>query len=133
MSLSARCLRIRLRKKVHTGAVISSHSASSQYSLGIAAAEILVTGHGHVNYHAIPSVVYTHPEVAWVGKTEEDLKESGVEYAIGNFPFSANSRAKTNDDKEGFVKFMVEKETDRILGVQIIGLSQSSHRPCLDL
>ncbi|KAF9511503.1 hypothetical protein BS47DRAFT_1346660 [Hydnum rufescens UP504] len=68
-----------------------------------------------------PSVVYTHPEVAWVGKTEEDLKESGVQYAIGNFPFSANSRAKTNDDKDGFVKFMVEKETDRILGVQIIG------------
>ena len=74
----------------------------------------------------MPSVVYTHPEVAWVGKTEEDLKQSGIEYKIGNFPFSANSRAKTNDDKDGFVKFMVEKQTDRILGVQIIGSSKYS-------
>ncbi len=89
---------------------------------GVAAAEIIATGHGHVNYDAIPSVVYTHPEVAWVGQTEEDLKQAGIQYKVGNFPFSANSRAKTNDDTAGFVKFMVEKDSDRILGVQIIGL-----------
>ena len=88
---------------------------------GIAAAEFLKSGHGHVNYDAIPSVVYTHPEVAWVGKTEQDLKAAGVAYNIGKFPFIANSRAKTNLDTEGMVKFIAEKETDRILGVHIIG------------
>jgi dihydrolipoamide dehydrogenase len=65
--------------------------------------------------------VYTHPEVAWVGRTEQDLKASGVKYNIGKFPFAANSRAKTNLDTEGQVKFLSEKETDRILGVHIIG------------
>ncbi|WVQ76762.1 hypothetical protein IAR50_006436 [Cryptococcus sp. DSM 104548] len=88
---------------------------------GIAAVEIIKTGHGHVNYDAIPSVVYTHPEVAWVGKNEEELKAAGVQYKIGKFPFSANSRAKTNQDSDGFVKFIVEKETDQVLGVHIIG------------
>lgn len=65
--------------------------------------------------------MYTHPEVAWVGKNEEELKAENISYKIGKFPFSANSRAKTNDDKEGFVKFLVEKETDLVLGVQILG------------
>jgi dihydrolipoamide dehydrogenase len=65
--------------------------------------------------------VYTHPEVAWVGKTEQDLKAEGVKYKVGKFMFSANSRAKTNLDTEGFVKFVTEAETDRILGVHIIG------------
>ncbi len=88
---------------------------------GIAAAEYIKVGHGHVNYNAIPSVVYTHPEVAWVGRTEQDLKADGVKYNIGKFNFSANSRAKTNLDMEGFVKFVTEKETDKILGVHIIG------------
>jgi dihydrolipoamide dehydrogenase len=88
---------------------------------GIAAVEIIKTGHGHVNYGAIPSVIYTHPEVAWTGKNEQELKEAGVQYKVGKFPFLANSRAKTNDDAEGQVKFLVEKETDRILGVHIIG------------
>jgi dihydrolipoamide dehydrogenase len=88
---------------------------------GIATAEFLKTGHGHVNYDAIPSVVYTHPEVAWVGKTEQDLKAAGVQYNIGKFPFIANSRAKTNLDTEGMVKLIAEKETDKILGVHIIG------------
>ena len=74
-----------------------AHKAEEE---GIAAAEILKTGHGHVNYDAIPSVVYTHPEVAWVGKNEEELKAAGVKYKIGKFPFSANSRAKTNQDSE---------------------------------
>ncbi|KAG2092141.1 uncharacterized protein F5147DRAFT_822607 [Suillus discolor] len=68
-----------------------------------------------------PSVVYTHPEVAWVGKTEQELKAAGMKYNISKFPFAANSRAKTNQDSEGFVKFISEKETDRILGVHIIG------------
>ncbi|KAH9941954.1 dihydrolipoyl dehydrogenase [Amylocystis lapponica] len=95
-----------------------AHKAEEE---GIAAIEYIKTGHGHVNYHAIPSVVYTHPEVAWVGKTEQELKASGVQYKIGKFPFAANSRAKTNLDTEGQVKFLTEKETDRVLGVHIIG------------
>lgn len=95
-----------------------AHKAEEE---GIAAAEYIKSGHGHVNYDAIPSVVYTHPEVAWVGRTEQDLKKAGVQYNIGKFPFAANSRAKTNLDQEGFVKFISEKETDRILGVHIIG------------
>lgn len=96
-----------------------AHKAEEE---GIAAVEYIKTGHGHVNYHAIPSVVYTHPEVAWVGKTEQELKAAGVQYKIGKFPFTANSRAKTNLDTEGQVKFITEKETDRILGVHIIGV-----------
>jgi len=95
-----------------------AHKAEEE---GIAAVEMIKTGHGHVNYDAIPSVVYTHPEVAWVGKTEEDLKAAGVSYKIGKFPFIANSRAKTNADTEGSVKFLVESETDKVLGVHIIG------------
>jgi len=95
-----------------------AHKAEEE---GIAAIEMIKHGHGHVNYGAIPSVVYTHPEVAWVGKSEEDLKKEGVEYKTGSFPFIANSRAKTNSDTDGFVKFIVEKETDKILGVHLIG------------
>ncbi|KAG1849050.1 hypothetical protein C8R48DRAFT_729443 [Suillus tomentosus] len=95
-----------------------AHKAEEE---GIAAVEYINAGHGHVNYNGIPSVVYTHPEVAWVGKTEQELKAAGVKYNIGKFPFAANSRAKTNQDSEGFVKFISEKETDRILGVHIIG------------
>lgn len=97
-----------------------AHKAEEE---GIAAVEYIKAGHGHVNYNTIPSVVYTHPEVAWVGKTEQDLKKDGVEYKIGKFPFVANSRAKTNQDTEGFVKILAEKESDRILGVHIIGES----------
>jgi dihydrolipoamide dehydrogenase len=97
-----------------------AHKAEEE---GIAAAEYIRSGHGHVNYETIPSVVYTHPEVAWVGKTEQDLKKDGVKYKVGRFPFLANSRAKTNLDTEGQVKFLVEEETDRILGVHIIGAS----------
>jgi len=95
-----------------------AHKAEEE---GIAAVEFIKSGHGHVNYDAIPSVVYTHPEVAWVGKTEQELKAAGVQYRVGKFPFTANSRAKTNLDTEGQVKFIVEKETDKILGVHIIG------------
>jgi len=95
-----------------------AHKAEEE---GIAAVEYIKSGHGHVNYHAIPAVVYTHPEVAWVGKPEQELKADGVNYKIGKFSFSANSRAKTNLDTDGFVKIITEKETDRILGVHIIG------------
>ncbi|THH16330.1 hypothetical protein EW146_g4294 [Bondarzewia mesenterica] len=95
-----------------------AHKAEEE---GIAAAEFIRTGHGHVNYNTIPSVVYTHPEVAWVGKTEQELKAAGVKYSVGKFPFLANSRAKTVLDTEGMVKFLVEKESDKVLGVHIIG------------
>lgn len=101
-----------------------AHKAEEE---GIAAAEYMKSGHGHVNYAAIPSVVYTHPEVAWVGKTEQELKAAGVKYKIGKFPFAANSRAKTNLDTEGFVKMITEEETDRILGVHIMGAYKCFH------
>lgn len=95
-----------------------AHKAEDE---GVAAAEYIKNGYGHVNYNVIPSVMYTHPEVAWVGKTEQELKKEGVAYKIGKFPFVANSRAKTNLDTEGFVKILADKETDRILGAHIIG------------
>lgn len=95
-----------------------AHKAEEE---GIAAAEYLKHGHGHVNYGNIPSVMYSHPEVAWVGQTEQQLKEAGISYKIGKFPFIANSRAKTNLDTEGFVKFLADAETQRVLGVHIVG------------
>lgn len=88
---------------------------------GIAAVEIIAGGHGHVDYNVVPSVVYTHPEVAWVGQTEEQLKAQGIQYKIGKFPFKANSRARTNDDDEGFVKYLADAKTDKVLGVHMIG------------
>lgn len=95
-----------------------AHKAEDE---GIAVAEILATGHGHINYDTIPSVIYTHPEVAWVGKSEEQLKADGVSYTVGSFPFLANSRARTVDDADGSVKVLVDSKTDRMLGVHIIG------------
>jgi len=95
-----------------------AHKAEEE---GIACVEIIAGKAGHVNYNAIPSVIYTHPEVACVGKTEEELKQQNVKYRKGKFPFLANSRAKCNDDFEGFVKVLVDANTDRILGVHIIG------------
>ncbi|AGO10989.1 AaceriAFR512Wp [[Ashbya] aceris (nom. inval.)] len=95
-----------------------AHKAEEE---GIAAAEYIKHGHGHVNYGNIPSVMYSHPEVAWVGKTEEQLKEAGIAYKVGKFPFIANSRAKTNLDTEGFVKVLIDAETERLLGAHIIG------------
>lgn len=86
-----------------------------------ACVEYITKGHGHVNYNAIPSVMYTHPEVAWVGQNEQELKSQNIKYNVGSFPFSANSRAKTNLDTDGMVKFLADAETDRILGVHIIG------------
>ncbi|KAH9861624.1 hypothetical protein J1614_011376 [Plenodomus biglobosus] len=95
-----------------------AHKAEEE---AVAAIEYISKGHGHVNYGAIPSVMYTHPEVAWVGQNEQELKAAGIKYKTGNFPFSANSRAKTNLDTEGFVKFLSDAQTDRILGIHIIG------------
>ncbi|MCJ1330986.1 dihydrolipoamide dehydrogenase precursor [Thelotrema lepadinum] len=95
-----------------------AHKAEEE---GVAAIEYIKKGFGHVNYNAIPAVMYTFPEVAWVGQSEEDLKKAGVKYKVGNFPFTANSRAKTNLDTDGFVKFLADEQTDRILGVHIIG------------
>jgi dihydrolipoamide dehydrogenase len=74
-----------------------------------------------VNYGIIPGVIYTHPEVAWVGKTEEELKAEGVAYKVGKFPFTANARAKVNHEKDGFVKVLADAATDRILGAHMIG------------
>ncbi|EGV61243.1 dihydrolipoamide dehydrogenase precursor [Yamadazyma tenuis] len=95
-----------------------AHKAEEE---GIAAAEIIKTGYGHVNYGNIPSVMYTHPEVAWVGANEQQLKEQGIKFKVGKFPFIANSRAKTNVDTDGFVKILADAETQRILGAHIIG------------
>jgi len=88
---------------------------------GIACAEILAGGVGEVDYNKVPAVVYTHPEVAWVGETEQQLKQKGIKYNVGKMPFRANSRARTNDDVEGFVKFLSDAKTDKVLGVHIIG------------
>jgi dihydrolipoamide dehydrogenase len=96
-----------------------AHKAEEE---GIAAVEGIATpGAGHVNYNAIPSVIYTNPEVAWVGLTEEQAKAKGITYKVGKFPFKANSRARTNNETEGFVKFVSDAQTDRILGVHIVG------------
>lgn len=95
-----------------------AHKAEDE---GIICVEGMCGGAVHIDYNCVPSVIYTHPEVAWVGKTEEQLKEEGVEYNIGKFPLAANSRAKTVDDTDGFVKVLGDKATDRILGVHFIG------------
>ncbi len=99
------------------GAMLA-HKAEDE---GVAVAEILAGQHGHVNYDVIPGVVYTMPEIASVGKTEEDLKAAGVAYSVGKFPFTANGRAKAMRHTEGFVKVIADKATDRVLGVHILG------------
>jgi dihydrolipoamide dehydrogenase len=95
-----------------------AHKASEE---GVACVERLVTGAGHINYDAIPNVVYTHPEVASVGKTEEELKAAGIPYRKGSFQFMHNGRAKALGTTEGFVKVLAHQETDRVLGVHIFG------------
>jgi len=95
-----------------------AHKAEDE---GIAVAEIIAGQAGHVNYEVIPSVIYTAPEVAAVGKTEEQLRKENISYKIGKFPFLANSRAKVNSETEGFVKVIAEEKTDKVLGVSIIG------------
>jgi len=88
---------------------------------GVACIELIAGKAGHVNYDLVPSVVYTFPEVAWVGKNEEELKAAGIAYKSGKFPFTANSRAKVNHEGEGFVKVLADATTDQILGVHMIG------------
>ncbi|MBI1404519.1 MAG: dihydrolipoyl dehydrogenase [Caulobacter sp.] len=87
----------------------------------VACIELIAGKAGHVDYNLVPSVVYTAPEVAWVGKTEEQLKADGVEYKVGKFPFTANSRAKINHETDGFAKVLADARTDRILGVHMVG------------
>jgi dihydrolipoamide dehydrogenase len=100
------------------GGAMLAHKAEEE---GVALAEILAGQHGHVNYEAIPSVVYTWPEVASVGRTEEQLKEAGLAYTVGKFPFLANGRARSMNDTDGFVKILADAATDQVLGAHIIG------------
>ena len=100
------------------GGAMLAHKAEEE---GIACAELIAGQAGHVNYGAIPGVVYTHPEIAALGKTEEALKEAGVVYSVGKFPFMANARAKAVGDTEGFVKILADAKTDRVLGAHIVG------------
>jgi dihydrolipoamide dehydrogenase len=95
-----------------------AHKAEEE---GIAVAEIIAGQSGHVNYDVIPGVIYTSPEVATVGKTEEELKAENKNYKVGKFPFMANSRAKVNNETDGFVKILADSQTDKVLGVHIIG------------
>jgi dihydrolipoamide dehydrogenase len=102
---------------VITGPMLA-HKAEEE---GVAVAEIMAGQAGHVNYDVIPNVVYTYPEIASVGKTEEELKAAGVAYQVGKFPFTANARAKVNLSTDGFVKVLADAKTDRVLGVHILG------------
>ncbi|WP_425040772.1 dihydrolipoyl dehydrogenase [Primorskyibacter sp. S187A] len=95
-----------------------AHKAEDE---GMAAAEVIAGKHGHVNYGVIPGVIYTHPEVANVGQTEQSLKDAGVDYKVGKFSFMGNGRAKANFAADGFVKILADKASDRILGAHIIG------------
>jgi dihydrolipoamide dehydrogenase len=95
-----------------------AHKAEDE---GVAVAEIIAGQHGHVNYEVIPGVVYTAPEIAAVGRTEEELKAAGVDYKVGRFPFTANGRARAMRHSDGFVKVLADSVTDRVLGVHIIG------------
>jgi dihydrolipoamide dehydrogenase len=106
---------------VTTGPMLA-HKAEDE---AVACIELIAGKAGHVNYDVIPSVIYTFPEVAVVGKTEEELKAAGVDYKVGKFPFSANSRAKINHEGVGFVKVLADAKTDRVLGVHMIGPSVS--------
>ena len=95
-----------------------AHKAEDE---GVAVAEIIAGQAGHVNYDVIPNVVYTFPEIASVGKSEEELKAAGIAYSVGKFPFTANGRAKVNHQTDGFVKILADAKTDRVLGVHIVG------------
>ena len=95
-----------------------SHKAEDE---AIACMELIAGKAGHVNYGIIPGVIYTKPEVATVGQTEDDLKAAGIAYKVGKFPFLANSRAKINHETDGFVKVLADAKTDRILGAHAVG------------
>jgi dihydrolipoamide dehydrogenase len=107
-----------------------AHKAEDE---GVAVAEIIAGQAGHVNYDVIPGVVYTTPEVSSVGKTEEELKQAGVAYTVGKFPFTANGRSKVNQTTDGFVKILADAKTDRVLGVHIIGIEAGEmiHEACV--
>jgi dihydrolipoamide dehydrogenase len=105
-----------------TSGPMLAHKAEAE---AVACIELIAGKAGHVNYDIIPGVIYTYPEVATVGKTEEELKTAGVAYKVGKFPFLANSRAKINHETEGFVKVLADAATDRVLGVHMIGPSVS--------
>lgn len=100
------------------GGAMLAHKAEEE---GIACVEKMVTGHGHINYGNIPAVIYTSPEIATVGQTEDALKAAGVNYRAGRFSFAANGRARASGHAEGFVKILADAETDRVLGVHVIG------------
>jgi dihydrolipoamide dehydrogenase len=102
-----------------TSGPMLAHKAEDE---GVACAELIAGKAGHVDYNIIPGVVYTKPEIAWVGKTEEELKAEGVAYKAGRFPFSANSRARTNHETDGFVKILADAQTDRVLGAHLVGV-----------
>ncbi|MEH6578235.1 MAG: dihydrolipoyl dehydrogenase [Amphritea sp.] len=95
-----------------------AHKASEE---GVMVAEIIAGHHAQMNYDVIPSIIYTHPELAWVGKTEQELKADGVKIKVGKFPFAASGRAMASNDTDGFVKIIADEETDRILGVHMVG------------
>jgi len=95
-----------------------AHKAEDE---GIICVEGMTGAPVHIDYNCVPSVIYTHPEVAWVGKSEEDLKKDGIPFKVGKFPFAANSRAKTNADTDGFVKVLSHQDTDQMLGSHIVG------------
>ena len=103
---------------VTTGPMLA-HKAEDE---AVACAELIAGKAGHVNYDIIPGVVYTKPEIAWVGKTEEELKAAGIAYKVGKFPFSANSRAKTNHETDGFAKILADATTDQVLGAHLVGV-----------
>ncbi len=107
-----------------------AHKAEDE---GVAVAEIIAGQAGHVNYDTIPGVVYTTPEVAAVGKTEDELKAAGVAYTVGKFPFTANGRSKVNQTTDGFVKILADAKTDRVLGVHMIGreVGEMIHEACV--
>lgn len=100
------------------GGAMLAHKAEEE---GVALAEMLKTGVGHIDYNTVPAIVYTHPEVASVGKTSEELEEAGIPFNVGKFPFMANGRAKAVGETDGMVKVLAHQKTDRILGVHIVG------------
>ena len=99
-----------------------AHKASEE---GVAVAERIVGQPGHMNYQIIPWGIYTWPEIAWVGLTEEELQNTGIDYKVGTYPFAANSRARTMGDSAGLVKILADSRSDRILGIHILGPNAS--------
>ena len=95
-----------------------AHKASEE---GVMVADIIAGHHAQMNYDVIPSIIYTHPEMAWVGKTEQELKAEGVKIKVGKFPFAASGRAMASNETDGFVKIIADEETDRVLGVHMVG------------